>query len=412
LISQLDQPTRLQIRMTGPKLQEMPPSFARTSLEHTVRSKLEHYPVVALLGARQVGKTHLAQRFASEERNYFDLEDTVQRVALEDHASSILRGLSGWVVIDEVQELPHLFPLLRVLADRDPLPARFIILGSVSPNIIKGISESLAGRVAVIEMGGFDLTDTGADDWRTLWLRGGFPRSYLAPDDALSFEWRENYLDQLIGRDIRIWSDLRLQPGMARRLLLLLADSSGKSWNYSSAAQDLGIDPKTVQRYVEVLEAAFLIRRLMVFETNTRKRLRKAPTLHFRDSGALHTILGIPDLERLEIDRHRGHTWESFCVDQIIRLTRTRAEYCFTWSVQSGPEIDLILNRPTGRWGFEIKSNDAPRVSTELRKLSAELALEALYIVRPGKGELDLGDGIISLGIEQLPEVAQKIAIA
>ena len=147
LISQLDQPTRLQIRMTGPKLQEMPPSFARTSLEHTVRSKLEHYPVVALLGARQVGKTHLAQRFASEERNYFDLEDTVQRVALEDNASSILRGLSGWVVIDEVQELPHLFPLLRVLADRDPLPARFIILGSVSPNIIKGISESLVGTL-------------------------------------------------------------------------------------------------------------------------------------------------------------------------------------------------------------------------------------------------------------------------
>lgn len=385
--------------------------MARNDLENTVRTHLEHYPVVALLGARQVGKTHLAQRFAQEGSNYFDLEDTVQRIALEDNAPSILRGLSGLIVIDEVQELPDLFPLLRVLADRDPLPARFVILGSVSPQIIKGISESLAGRVAVVEMGGFDLDETGPTDWRALWLRGGFPRSYLAPDEQLAFEWRENYLDQLINRDIRIWSGLSLQPGTARRLLLLLADSSGKSWNHSSAAQDLGMDPKTVQKYVEILEAAFLIRRMMVLETNTRKRLRKAPTLHFRDSGILHTVLGIMTTDRLQEDRHRGHSWESFCVDQVIRLTRTRSEYCYTWSVQSGAEIDLILDRPDGRWGFEIKSNDAPKASNELRKLPAELGLKRLYIVRPGAGELDLGDNVISLGIENLPEIATAIRV-
>jgi predicted AAA+ superfamily ATPase len=351
----------------------------------------------------------LARRLASGEGNYFDLEDTVQRVALEDNASSILRGLSGWVVIDEIQELPELFRLLRVLADREPLPARFIVLGSVSLDILTGISESLAGRVAVLEMGGFDLEEVGAADWRALWLRGGFPRSYLAADDPASFEWRENYLDQLIGRDLRIWSGLRLKPGMARRLLLLVADASGKAWNHSSAAQDLGVDPKTVQRYVEVIEGAFLLRRLPVFEANTRKRLRKAPTLHFRDTGLLHTILGIPSMARLEAGPRRGRSRESFCIDQVIRLTQTRSEYCFTWSVQGGPEVDLILDRPNGRWGFEVKAKDAPKVGSEFRALREELGLECLFIVRPGADELDLGDGVVSLGIERLPWVAERI---
>lgn len=384
-------------------------TLARPILKHRIDRQLADYPVVAILGARQTGKTHLAKTFSTSPENYFDLENSFQLQALQENALTILGSLEGIIVIDEVQELPSIFPALRVLADREPGSARFVISGSVSPNIIRGISESLAGRVATIEIGGFDLTETEETRWEKLWLRGGHPPSFLARSDEASMEWRANYLERLFGRDLRIWSNLSLHPAQSRKLMTMMADCTGRAWNHTSAANILGLDVKTIQRYVDILEAAYLIRLLPPLEANIRKRIRKAPAIHIRDSGIANNMLGIQSRERLEIHPHVGQLWESFCVDQIIRLTQTRPEHCFTVSLQSGPEIDLILDRPDGRFGFEIKSSENSRPKSSDRELMKSLKLESLHQVRRGEGSYDLGDGLFSTGIAALQGVCAKI---
>lgn len=387
----------------------MNPAVPRPALRSLIENRLEKYPVVAILGARQTGKTHLAKGFVSRPENQFDLENSPQLQALTDNTLTILERLEGIVVIDEVQELPAIFPALRVLSDRQPTLARFVLTGSVSPKIVTGISESLAGRVATLEIGGFDLEETGVENWDRLWLRGAHPPSFLDDSDADSMEWRANYLERLFGRDLRIWSNLSLNPAQSRKLMTLIADCTGRAWNHSAAANILGVDVKTIQRYVDVLEAAFLIRLLPPFETNIRKRIRKSPAMHLRDSGITHAMLGIQGRDRLEIHPRVGQSWESFCVDQIIRLTRTRPEYCFTFSLQSGSEIDLILDRPDGRYGFEIKRSENSRPTEADRELQRSLDLSALYQVRRGSGKYDLGGGLFSLGIEELVTVCSEI---
>ena len=387
----------------------MKPVLPRPRLENLIGSRLAKYPVVAVLGARQTGKTYMAKRFASSSAHHFDLENSYQAQALEDNALTILGSLEGTVVIDEVQELPSIFPALRVLADREPTVARFVISGSVSPRIIQGISESLAGRVATLEIGGFDLEETGAENWNRLWLRGGHPPSFLDDTDEGSMEWRANYMERLFGRDLRIWSNLSLHPSQTRKLMTLIADCTGRAWNHTAAATLLGVDVKTIQRYVDVLEAAYLIRLLPPLEANVRKRLRKAPTIHLRDSGIGHALLGVQSRERLEIHPRMGQSWESFCVDQTIRLTQTRPEYCFTFSVQSGSEIDLILDRPDGRYGYEIKTSENSRPTVGDRELLQMLNLTALHQVRRGEGCYDLGDGLFSTGIQSLAEVCRPL---
>lgn len=384
-------------------------TVSRSILRQRIDQKLADYPVVAILGARQTGKTHLAKTFSTSPENYFDLENSFQLQALQENALTILDSLEGIVVIDEVQELPSLFPALRVLADRDPGSARFVISGSVSPNIIRGISESLAGRVATLEIGGFDLTETEGTRWETLWLRGGHPPSFLARSDETSMEWRANYLERLFGRDLRIWSNLSLHPAQSRKLMTMIADCTGRAWNHTAAAKILGLDVKTIQRYIDILEAAYLIRLLPPLEANLRKRIRKAPTIHIRDSGIANNMLGIQSRERLEIHPHVGQLWESFCIDQIIRLTQTRPEHCFTFSLQSGSEIDLILDRPDGRFGFEIKASENSRPKPADRALMDSLKLDSLHQVRRGDGSYDLGDGLFSTGIEALPGVCAEI---
>jgi uncharacterized protein len=291
----------------------------------------------------------------------------------------------------------------------EPTVARFVISGSVSPRIIQGISESLAGRVATLEIGGFDLDETGTQNWERLWLRGGHPPSFLDDTDEGAMEWRANYLERLFGRDLRIWSNLSLHPAQTRKLMTLIADCTGRAWNHSAAAKLLELDVKTIQRYVDILDAAFLIRLLPPLEANIRKRLRKAPTMHIRDSGIAHAMLAIQSRERLEIHPRMGQTWESFCIDQIIRMTETRPEYCYTFSVQSGSEIDLVLDRPDGRFGFEIKSSENSRPRPSDREFIQSLGLTALHQVRRGGGSMNLGDGLFSTGIEMLPEVSAAI---
>lgn len=390
----------------------MLPVLPRPRVESLIGSRLSKYPIVAVLGARQMGKTYLVKRFASSPAHHFDLENSIQLQALSDNALTLLGNLEGTVVIDEVQELPSIFPTLRVLADRDPTVARFVLSGSVSPRIIHGISESLAGRVATIEIGGFDLEEVGVDSWSRLWLRGGHPPSFLDESDGDAFEWRANYLERLIGRDLRIWSNMSLRPAQSRRLLTMIADCTGRAWNHSAAAQLLQVEVKTIQRYVDLLEAAYLIRLLPPFDVNLRKRLRKAPTIHMRDSGITHALLAIQSRERLLLHPHQGHSWESFCVDQIIRLTQTRPEHCFTFSLQSGPEIDLILDRPDGRYGFEIKSSENSRPTEADRRLVKELELTGLHQVRQGDQSLEVGEGLFSTGIKSLPDICRSIRLS
>ncbi len=384
-------------------------TLPRDRLKRFVATRLESYPVVAVLGARQVGKTSLARQFASSPAHQFDLENSIQLRALTDNPLTILGSLQGTVVIDEIQELPSVFPVLRVLADRQPTVARFVVSGSVSPRIIHGISESLAGRVATVEMGGFDLDEAGPDQSLKLWLRGSHPPSFLAATDADSLEWRANYLERLIGRDLRIWSNLSLEPAQTRKLLTLISDCTGRAWNHSAAAKILQIDVKTVQRYVDLLEAAYLVRLLPPYEANVRKRLRKAPAIHLRDSGITHSLLNIQTMDRLLLHPISGHSWESFCIDQIIRLTSTRAEHCFTFSLQSGPELDLLLDRPEGKFGFEIKSSENSRPKESDAWFVETLGLTALHQIRRGSDSYQVADRIFSTGVEALPSICAAI---
>lgn len=356
-----------------------------------------------------MGKTHLCRKLASSPDHYFDLERSDDLVRLSDNALSILGGLTGRVVIDEAQELPALFKTLRVLADRPDSPARFIVTGSVSPSLLESVSESLAGRASLIEIGGFDLEEVGTGSWEQLWLRGGHPPSFLAANDGIAYLWRENYLSFLIGKDLRIWSQSDLPPARVRKLLNLIADSTGQAWNHSAAAKLLGVSYKTVQSYIETLKGAYIVRELPPFEANVRKRIRQSPTLMLRDSGILHSLLRISDGKSLMSHHRKGFSWEAFCTDQVIRLGKVREENCFRYSVQGGVEIDLVIDLPGRRLGFEFKSGDAAPLTPSMTTGRDDLELERLYVVSPGDRRRLMDDRIESVGIERLPELCAEL---
>ncbi len=381
----------------------------RRRLRERLHSTTSRYPITVILGARQTGKTALCRDLASSPDHYFDLERSLDLVQLTDNAISVLGDLAGFVVIDEAQELPALFKTLRVLADRPANPARFVVTGSVAPSLLGSISESLAGRAAIIEMGGFDLREVGPESWRELWLRGGHPPSFLAPDDRLAYEWRENYLSMLIGKDLRIWSHSDLPPAKIRKLLELIADSNGQAWNHSAAAKLLDVSYKTIQNYVETLKGAYLIRELLPMEPNVRKRIRRSSTLLLRDTGILHTLLRIADWKHLESHPRRGFSWEAFCIDQVIRMAEFREENCFRYSVQGGTEVDLVVEIPGRRVGFEFKAGDAPRLTDSMKSGRSDLDLEKLYVISPGSNRHRLDNHIEGVGIERLPELCDEI---
>lgn len=387
----------------------MLPHLERQRLISRIQEASSHYPVTVVLGARQMGKTDSCRDLASSPDHYFDLERSIDAVRLTDNALTVLGALTGWVVIDEAQELPALFKTLRVLADRPEKPARFVVTGSVAPSLLHAISESLAGRAALIEMGGFTLAETGVSGWKDLWLRGGHPPSYLAPVAELSYEWRENYLDLLIGRDLRIWSHSDLSPTQIRKLLELVADSCGQAWNHTAAANVLDISYKTVQNYIETLRGAYLVRELPPFGVNVRKRIRRSPTLFLRDSGILHNLLRISEEGHLESHPRRGNSWEAFCIDQIIRMAEIREGQCYRYSVQGGAEVDLVLDLPGRRLGVEFKSGDAPKMSDSMKAGRDDLGLDTLFVVFPGNVRFSMDERIEAVGIERLPEMCAGI---
>jgi predicted AAA+ superfamily ATPase len=381
----------------------------REAVTERIRNGINHSPITTLLGPRQCGKTSLAAPLASRPENLFDLHSLIDRARLEDSNFRILDGLEGIVVIDEAQDKPELFRKLRVLADRRESTTKFLITGSASPTIANEVSESLAGRNRLLSLGGLNLDEVGSAKWEKLWLRGGFPRSYLHELESESLTWRLDYIEQFLRHDLPALAETKLSAEQLRRLFLLLAHNHGQSWNNSKVAQLIGANYKTVQRHLELFKGAYIVRELYPYYTNLQKRLRKTPKVYLRDSGLLHALFLIRDQSALLSHPSMGFSWEGFGIEQIISLTNSRDEECFTWSVTSGPEVDLILTKPKGVFGFEFKAGDAPKRTKSMAVGVDDLGLTKLFVIYPGRLNYPLDDKIEAVGIENLSTIVAQV---
>ncbi len=373
----------------------------RSRLVERLTRALRGNPVVALIGPRQCGKTTLAHTIAAERATvtYFDLEDPTGLARLAEPMTA-LASLSGLVMIDEVQLAPHLFPILRVLADRKPVRARFLILGSASPDLVRHVSETLAGRVAFVEMGGFDLEETGVAALRKLWWRGGFPRSYLARSDAASQEWRDDFMRTFLERDLRRFG-IQVPPPTLRRLWHMLARQHAQLLNASEIGRSLGEAHTTVRRHLDILSGALVVRQLTPWFENVGKRETKSPKIYVRDSGLLHALLGIPSFAALEAHPKLGASWEGFVIEQILGRIGERNTYF--WATHSGAELDLLTFAGGRRIGFEVKYADAPKLTKSMRIALADLKLDRLFVVYPGATGYRLATKVDVVPIARLP---------
>ncbi len=367
-----------------------------------VEGALRRSPVVTIQGPRQSGKTTLARMAAGERgATFFDLENPVDARRLENPLST-LAPLQGLVVIDEAQLRPDIWPILRVLADRRPKPASFLLLGSASPDLIRGTSESLAGRVAFVDMGGFDLDEVGPERWRTLWMRGGLPRSFLAADDADSFSWRQDFVRTFLERDLRQYG-FQVPAMTLRRLWTMLAHYHGQIGNASEIGRSLGEANTTVKRHIDILTGAFMVRQLQPWYENLGKRQVKSPKLYVRDSGLLHTLLDLRTAEAAEAHPKLGASWEGFCIENILRWTGDRNAWF--WGTYSNAELDLLVFHEGKRFGFEFKLADAPGFTRSMHIAMEDLRLNRLFVVYPGiGGSYSLDESTEVIAIQDLNE--------
>jgi predicted AAA+ superfamily ATPase len=379
----------------------------RRRLCEQIDTALRRSRIAALLGPRQCGKTALARRFAAGKKaEYFDLEDPTDARRLED-PSLTLAPLTGLVVIDEIQRKPELFPLLRVLADRQPLPAKFLILGSASPDLIRQSSETLAGRIEFVYMAGFDLEEVGAEHLTRLWHRGGLPLSYLAETDEDSAAWRDNFISTFLERDLRSFG-IESSPVQLRRFWTMLAHMHGQIWNAAPLAVSLGISNMTARRYLDILQGAFMIRVLPPWHENIKKRQVKSPKVFLQDSGLLHSLLEIRAPRALLGHPKLGASWEGFALDQIIRYLSIRTPYF--WATHAGAELDLLATFEGRRYGFECKYGDAPGVTRSMHVALAELQLEHLFVVYPGSKMYPLHEKITAVPLSRLESCRPMIS--
>jgi len=374
--------------------------IGRSRLAHEVRAALRRSPIVSILGPRQCGKSTLARQIAGARAHLFDLENPVDvaRLAEPQTALSPLRGL---VVIDEAQLQPGLFPLLRVLADRSPVRTRFLLLGSASPDLIRTSAESLAGRVAFVPMGGFDLPEVGGAALRRLWGRGGFPRSFLAASDEASRRWRDDFVQTFLERDIRKFG-VEVPAQVLRRLWTMLAHDHGQLWNASELSRSLGEAHTTVKRHLDILSGALMVRQLPPWFENLGKRQVKAPKVYLRDSGMLHALLGLPTFAALEAHPKIGASWEGFVIEQVLRRTGERDAYF--WATPSGAELDLLVFVRGRRIGIEVKYSDAPRLTKSMAIARQDLKLDRLLVVYPGDTSYALRPGVEVVAIRDLDD--------
>lgn len=348
-------------------------------------------PITALVGPRQCGKTTLARMFARDRTAaYFDLESQIDVNRLQN-PELMLGSLRGLVIIDEAQAMPELFRVLRVLVDRPRNRARFLILGSASPELVKNVSETLAGRVEFVELSGFDLEETGAGSANVVWLRGGFPRSFLARTDGDSLAWREGFIQTFLARDIPQLG-ISIPPAAMRRFWTMLAHYHGQTWNASELCRSLDLSDKTVRSYLDILTGTYMVRQLQPWHENVGKRQVKAPKIYLRDSGILHALLNLPDSRTLHGHPRLGASWEGFAIEQILRILKP--PQAFFWATHSGAAVDLFFIFHGRRYGIECKFSESPKITKSMNQAIESLNLDHLWIVHPGEHSYPLSEQV------------------
>ena len=365
--------------------------------------RLSAFPVVAILGPRQIGKTTLAHQVADEHGDpaqRLDLENPADLNRLLDDPMLVLEDMRGLVVIDEVQRRPELFPVLRVLADRRPLPARFLVLGSASPALIRQSSESLAGRVHYYRLGGLGLDEVDCQLDRR-WLRGGFPEAWLANDDAAGFLWLDSFVRTFLERDLPELG-VRVPAPALRRFWTMLGHWHGQVWKSSEFARSFGVADTTVKRYLDILSAALVVRQLRPWHENIAKRQVKAPKVYLHDSGVLHALLGIETMDALNTHPKTGASWEGLIVEAVIDHLGLQEDQVHFWATHGGAELDLLLVRGAKRAGIEIKRTSAPKVTRSMHIAIDDLGLDEAVVVHAGRESYPLGERVRAVSARRL----------
>jgi uncharacterized protein len=378
---------------------ELEMQINRPQFEAEVRESLSYNPVTAILGPRQCGKTTLARSISETIKStLFDLEDPADFELLKSNPKQIFTGLEGLVIIDEIQRLPELFPLLRVLADEADSKRKYLILGSTSPDLIRNSSESLAGRIGFVNLTGFRLNEVGNENLRNLWLRGGFPRSYLALNDDQSYKWRNDFIQTFLERDISMYG-FNIPPVTLRRFWQMLAHYHGQVWNGAEFARAMGVSEPTVKRYLDILTGTYMIRQLQPWYENLKKRQVKAPKVYIRDSGILHALLTLED-DKIITHVKVGASWEGFVIEQIMQVLNTRD--CYFWRTHTGAELDLMVVKNGKKLGFEIKYSDVPKITRSMNSVIEDLSLDKLFLIYQGKRKIQLQERIFALPADEI----------
>lgn len=383
----------------------MQQTLERNSLMEAIRVRLGESPVVVLLGARQVGKTTLSEQIAAAWAGptvVFDLEKHATLEAFRATPEKLLAEQEGLVIVDEVQRLPELFALLRPLCDDRRRKAVFLLLGSASWDLVKGVSETLAGRIQFVDVAGFSLADVGTGQQDQLWLRGGFPRAFLAQTGDAWERWMENFTRTFLERDI---PGLRSQvaPGALGRFWRMLAHFHGQTWNAAELARSMDVSPMTVNHYRDLLAGTFMVRVLPPWFENLGKRLVKSPKVYLRDSGVLHHLLGLREMLELRTHPRYGASWEGFALEQALIAHGQREAYFY--ATQRGAELDLLLLRRGRRWGFEFKCTDAPTTTKSMHVALKDLNLEHLWVTYPGTLRYPMTEKITALPLRDIADL-------
>jgi len=374
-------------------------------LNHLSRA-VRRSPITALIGPRQCGKTTLARMFAKERTKVlFDLESQPDLNRLQN-PQLMLGSFRGLVIIDEIQAMPELFRVLRVLVDRPENKARFLILGSASPDLVKNVSETLAGRVEFVELSGFDLQEAGTNRSNILWLRGGFPRSFLAPSDDDSLAWREAFIQTFLARDIPQLG-ISVPPATMRRFWTMLAHYHGQIWNASELGRSLDLSDKTVRSYLDVLAGTFMIRQLQPWYENIGKRQVKAPKVYLRDSGLLHALLNLPDSQTLLGYSRMGASWEGFAIEQVLQSVKPAQ--AFFWATHTGAEVDLFFISRGRRYGVECKFSETPKITKSMNQALESLNLAHLWIIYPGEHSYPLSKKISVWPLKDIASLPKQL---
>jgi predicted AAA+ superfamily ATPase len=381
----------------------IPRARYQTLIEKTLRNN----PICALLGPRQCGKTTLAREFGGSKKqaHFFDLETAAGRARLANPEMT-LSSLQGLVVVDEIQRQPDLFTVLRPLADRQNSRTRFLVLGSASPELVRGVSESLAGRVGFVDLAGFDLEEVSSSHWRKLWLRGGFPRSYLARGESVSLAWRNDFIRTVLERDLPQLG-IRIASETLHRFWTMLAHYHGQIWSGAELARSLAVSEHTVRHYLDILTGAYLLRQLSPWFENIAKRQYRSPKVYVRDSGLLHALLSIGQQTELESHPKYGASWEGFALEQVLCVIGARDTYY--WGTHAGAELDLFFFRGGKRFGIEFKCNDAPTMTKSLHVAIASLGLERAWIIYPGSERYRIHDKVEVLPLTAAPEIVAEL---